>query len=232
MRHARGVKPALGHGPRASNRPGGSAAKAAGFTLLEVLLATALLAAGLALAFATVRAAGATATRGEAMAERNERIRAVSSFLRRRIGGAQATVFELDDATGVARRFEGDAAQMRFVADLPDYLGRGGPHLHTLSVRDGALRVDVAMVQGGAVAEANRVPAPEALADGLRSVAFDYRRFDADGVPGPWQADWQHAGALPAQVRVRIRDAGGPWPDMVVALPLAPSFAPPPEPVP
>ena len=54
----------------------------AGFTLIEVLLATTLLAAGLALGFATVRAAGATAERGEAMAARNERMRAVSEFLR------------------------------------------------------------------------------------------------------------------------------------------------------
>ena len=62
---------------------------ASGFTLIEVLLATMLLAAALTLAFATLRAAGATAQRGEAMAERNERIRAVSEFLRKRIGGAQ-----------------------------------------------------------------------------------------------------------------------------------------------
>ena len=61
--------------------------RSSGFTLIEVLLATVLLAAGLALGFATVRAAGATAQRGEAIAERNERIRAVSEFLRRRIGG-------------------------------------------------------------------------------------------------------------------------------------------------
>ena len=40
-----------------------------GFTLIEILLATALLAAGLALAFATLRAAGATAERGEALAQ-------------------------------------------------------------------------------------------------------------------------------------------------------------------
>ena len=38
---------------------------ARGFTLIEVLLATVLLAAGLALAFATLRASTATAQRGE-----------------------------------------------------------------------------------------------------------------------------------------------------------------------
>ena len=117
---AAGFSPALGHGPRAFSRPGGSAARAAGFTLIEVLLATMLLAAGLALAFATLRAAGATAQRGEALAARNERIRAVSEFLRRRIGGAQGIVFDLDESTGASLRFGGGVQRMRFVADLPD----------------------------------------------------------------------------------------------------------------
>ena len=41
-------------------------ARQRGFTLLEVLLATTLLAAGLALAFATLRTAAATTERGSA----------------------------------------------------------------------------------------------------------------------------------------------------------------------
>ncbi len=39
QRHARGFSPALAHGPRAFSRRGGSAAKAAGFTLLEAIVA-------------------------------------------------------------------------------------------------------------------------------------------------------------------------------------------------
>ena len=38
-RGAHGFSPALGHSPRAFSRPGGSAAKAAGFTLLEAIVA-------------------------------------------------------------------------------------------------------------------------------------------------------------------------------------------------
>ncbi|HET6435490.1 MAG TPA: prepilin-type N-terminal cleavage/methylation domain-containing protein, partial [Xanthomonadaceae bacterium] len=44
---------------------------ATGFTLIEVLLATVLLASGLAIAFATLRAATDTATRGETLAARS-----------------------------------------------------------------------------------------------------------------------------------------------------------------
>lgn len=205
----------------------------AGFTLIEVLLATMLLAAGLALAFATVRAAGATVQRGEAMAARNERIRAVSEFLRRRIGGAQGIVFGLDEASGASLRFAGEPQRMRFVADLPDYLGRGGPHLHEIGVaRDGeaqALQVDFRMVLAGeAIVDTNARP-PEPLADGLRGVEFAYRTLGKRGVPGPWLYQWAHPDALPLQVRVRIADAQGAWPDLVVSLPLAASYGVAPE---
>ena len=59
----------------------------------------------------------------------------------------------LDEATGASRRFGGEAQRMRFVADLPDYLGRGGPHLHDLGVANSgkgiALQVDFTMVMAG-----------------------------------------------------------------------------------
>lgn len=224
-RRAGGFSPALGRSPRAS---GG--AKAAGFTLLEVLLATSLLAAAMALGFATLRAAGATAQRGEALAERNERIRAVSDFLRRRIGGAQGIVFGLDPATGASKRFEGDADSMRFVADLPDYLGRGGPHLHALGVGRGAeggldLLVDFRMVQAGQLIPGSSARPPEPLAEGLRQVRFTYRALAGNGDLGPWEPVWEDPRALPLQVRVQVVDARGAWPDMVVVLPVAGSFA-------
>lgn len=201
---------------------------AAGFTLIEVLLATMLLAAGLALAFATLRAAAATAQRGEMMAARNERIRAVSEFLRRRIGGAQGIVFDLDEASGASLRFGGGIQRMRFVADLPDYLGRGGPHLHELGVArsgDGmALNVDFRMVLAGETIDDSAARPPEPLASGLRSVEFAYRTLGRRGMPGPWLFEWAHPDALPMQVRVRVVDAQGAWPDLVVALPLAASY--------
>ena len=204
--------------------------RAGGFTLLEVLLATSLLAAAMALGFATLRAAGATAQRGEAMAERNERIRAVSDFLRRRVGGAQGIVFELDPATGASKRFEGDANSMRFVADLPDYLGRGGPHLHTFglgrSAEDGIdLLVDFRMVQAGQLVPGSAARPPEPLAEGLRQVRFAYRGLAGNGGFGPWERNWEDPRMLPVQVRVQMVDARGAWPDLVVALPMAGSFA-------
>jgi len=195
-----------------------------GFTLLEVLLAVSLLAAALALAFGILRAAGATVERGELIAARNERIRAVSGFLRQRIAGAQGAVYGLDSDSGRSLRFEGDAGSMRFVADLPDYLGRGGPYLHEFTTRhaDGkeALLVDFRMIQGDELLEATRPPEP--LTQDLADVEFAYRAIDVTGETGPWLSHWTVVDALPQQVRVRIRDGKGAWPDMVVTLKMAP----------
>src|SRR5687768_2302455 len=109
---------------------------ARGFTLIEVLIATVLLVAGLALAFSTLGAASRTATRGEAMAARSERMRAVEGFLRARLTATRPVAFQFDQERAQAVRFIGEPQRMQFVADLPDYLGRGGPYLHDFAVED------------------------------------------------------------------------------------------------
>lgn len=203
------------------------ARRAAGFTLIEVLLATVLLAAGLALAFATVRAAMAVSQRGEALATRNERIRAVEGFLRRHLAAAQPLAMQVDPATGQPQRFVGEPQRMRFVADLPPYLGHGGPYVHALEVDGEAprqrLRLALALLPPGAAQARAPVPdgTPDLLADGLAQVAFRYRGVDpATGVLGAWRDHWDDARRLPLQVSVAVTAAdGGPWPGLVVNLP-------------
>ncbi len=200
--------------------------RATGFTLIEVLLATSLLAAGLALAFATLRAATVTAGRGDAIAQRSERMRAVEGFLRSRLTGMRPVPFGMDEESGLAQRFTGDGQTMHFVSDLPDYLGRGGPYLHTLDIqRDGdqlRMTVDLTLVQGGEAVPAARPRPPELLVDGLRAARFRYRTLDATGQLGEWQAQWDTPELLPLQVEIDLQDADGrDWPPLVVAPPLA-----------
>lgn len=212
--------------PATSNRQPGNAASQRGFTLIEVLLATVLLAAGLALAFATLRAATASAQRGEEMSRRSERMRAVEGFLRRRIASSLPIAFDMDRDTGAPIRFVGERDRLRFVADLPDYLGRGGPHLHDVRVlRDGDrawLTVSFAMVAGAQTIQVRDPRPPEPLVSGLVAARFRYRGLDADNRLGPWQDEWTTAGQLPLQVSIDIQSAdGGRWPTLVVALPQA-----------
>ena len=190
-----------------------------GFTLIEVLLATLLLAGGLALAFATLRSATAMVQRGEAIVQRNERIRSAETFLRRRIASAQVIAFATDPQTQQQIRFLGEPQRMRFVADLPDYLGRGGPYLHDLGVADGRLLVSFTLVQGGQAIEEAQARPPEPLASGLRAVRFRYRGIDPEGGLGDWQERWATSEVLPVQVAMDIESADGVrWPRLIVSL--------------
>ena len=195
--------------------------KVRGFTLLEVLLAMALLAAGLAIGFAMVRAVGAIGGRSEAMAERNEATRAAEGFLRQRLVSALPIVYSRDADSGRVLRFTGDARHMEFVADLPDYLGRGGPHLHRIAFTDDhRLVVSFALVLAGQVFEEGSPRPPDPLAEGLRSLRFRYRGPDAAGRLGPWQDEWKASDRLPLLVAMQVQDGQGrDWPDLVVALP-------------
>jgi general secretion pathway protein J len=199
-------------------------AAAAGFTLIEVLLATVLLAAGLALAFATLSASTATVERGEGLAARSDRMRAVEGFLRRRLAAAQPLAFAMDPGSGQAIRFVGERDRIRFVADLPDYLGRGGPHLHDISIAgdgDGArLQVAFAMVLAGEVVADPDARPPEPLVRGLREARFRYRGLDAENRFTEWSTQWDAVDQLPLQVSIEIvPEVGAPWPELVVALP-------------
>lgn len=186
-------------------------------------MATALLAAGLALGFATLRAATAAVERGEEMARHNERIRAVDGFLRRRLASAHPVAFEVDEASGDSLRFIGAPDRMRFVSDMPPYLGHGGPALHDIAAvrdRDGLrLQVSFATVLAGVTFHDDPPRAPEPLADGLRSVRFSYRGMDAEGALTGWLREWPDPQQLPLQVRVEVEGGReGPWPTLVVAL--------------
>lgn len=206
-----------------------SARAASGFTLIEILIATILLAAAMTLGFATLRAASAAATRGEITAQRNERMRAVEGFLRRRIASALPIAFDVNESTGSPLRFLGEPDRIRFVADLPAYLGRGGPHLHDISVVDDGegvrLQADFAVVLANEV-NAERDPRPpELLAGGLREVKISYRALDAQNRIGDWEEVWSQGDRMPLQVKIEIVDGRGDrWPPLVVSLPQAASF--------
>ncbi len=197
-----------------------------GFTLIEVLLATTLLAMGLAVAFAAMRSSITVTTRGEEVARVSERMRMTDGFLRQRLSSALPLAMDTDPARQLPILFMGEPERMRFVADLPAYMGYGGPHMHELSVSRQAdeltLQVAFTLVQGGHLLKEVPEREPETLAGGLRSVRFAYRGLDAQGALGPWQDTWKATESLPLQISVEMeRTDGQVWPPLVVSLPLS-----------
>ena len=200
-----------------------------GFTLLEVLVATALLALGLSLAFASVRSAQAVSARGEARAAANEQMRAVLDVLRARLQAALPLGFERNNEGQPPVRFDGTAQRLRFVADVPGYFGRGGPYLHELDVVDDPdeqglqLRLRLVLVSAGEMVEEAPPRPPEVIAVGLRSVHLRYRGWDPLlGRLGQWQDHWDWADQQrpPQFVSIAVQPLQGTaWPEMIVAIP-------------
>jgi general secretion pathway protein J len=200
-----------------------------GFTLIEVVIATSLLALGLAIAFGTLRSASRATARAEASSQREERLRAAQGFLRTQLSSALAVPFEFDSDTGAATFLRAQPGKLQFVGTMPGYLARGGAYLQTLELvrgEDGEqLRFQLQQLTSDGPADAEREPV--VLLDGIEEGSFQVRTIDEQGKPGPWQEKWSVSAQLPPQVRVRLRfrDERRHWPEMVVAMRLGAAFA-------
>lgn len=194
-----------------------------GFTLLEILLALALL----ALLMLGVWGAMASATRithsADAVMARSESVRTVQQFLRRYVSAAQLQPY-LAEGDARARMFEGDATSMRYVAPLPMQSGHAGLYVQTIRL--------VKESTGGASLELVYQPysddTPQTgdavthllLAD-LQGGQFQYLAAAAFDKPAAWRDDWQAANGLPLAVRIHLDPAWRvrvPFPEMVIPL--------------
>src|SRR5690606_23003597 len=157
------------------SRSGGSlmgrSARADGFTLAGVLLPPALLPAGLPLPFPTLPAATARVLRAVPSPPRAVRPRAGAALVRPVPAGARHMAFESPEGEP-PRRFAGEPDRVRFVADLPEYLGQGGPYLHDVRIErvrgDGGgvrLLLDLRMVLAGEALAHEPGRPPELLAE-------------------------------------------------------------------
>lgn len=192
----------------------------AGFTLLELLLALAMLATGVLVAFATVRGAGAVSTRGQLQARQQEQQRITANLLRGQVQQAQPVVFAVDPQTRRPLAFAGGPQDLRFVAAMPGYLG-GQSQVHHWRIATDAQGTQLNLTlwpllpgQAGSSATASEV-----VAWPLAQARFRYRGRDPDsGLPGPWLDRWTDTARLPHLVALEVVGADGrAWPMLWVA---------------
>jgi general secretion pathway protein J len=202
---------------------------AAGFTLLEILLALALL----ALVMLGVWGALAGATRithsADAVMAQSEAVRTVQQFLRRYLAAAEMRPF-VTDSSRRARMFEGSATSVRYVAPLPMQSGHAGLYLQTVSLEkdhsgDMSLRLAYQPYSGSqpytGSAPATVKPIEHVLLTHLRGGKFQYLAAAAFGKPAAWRDDWRAVNGLPLAVRIHLDPAWQmrvPFPDMLIAV--------------
>lgn len=221
-----------------------------GFTLVELLIALALIGLITLLLFSGLRLGSRTWEAVDVAAEQIGGLRLAHGFLTRTLAQAQianATV----DAVSVAI-FGGDAEQIEFVAPLSQHVGIPGLYVLRLTLEDTrdaqSLVLTRWLLHPEILAGNDEVPpweplakdetgSPDALdseldtADGafgrtliLEHVAvFEVRYYGiADEETEPdWHEDWFGQSSLPTRIRIRLTTTAQTWPDLVIALPGA-----------
>lgn len=204
--------------------PGSSSPRrsAAGFTLLEVLMAITLLALLMAMAFGTLRAAVSATRSGERVVSWTNQTRTVQQFLRRQLSHALVIPFDLMNENGENPVFEADRDQLRFVAPMPGHLANGGAHVQWIRISGDELLFDHAQLNGYDPDDpkANNPRDPVLLMAGFASAHFEYRGLNEEGELGDWGREWEYVQQLPLMVRliVEFDEPMRVWPDLDIPV--------------
>jgi general secretion pathway protein J len=193
---------------------------AAGFTLVELLVAVTLLSL-LSVALLVALRVGVRAERaGSDRVEAEEGTALGLSFIRAQLGDARVAV-EVDETGRPLVVFDGAADRVAFVAPLPARVNLPGLHLIEIMAVRAALGAEL-VVRARPYRPPNVLPAdmPEKrLVAGLGAAKFAYFGTASANEPAAWHAEWHDMWSLPALVRLSVSDArGDAAPDLVVAL--------------
>jgi general secretion pathway protein J len=199
--------------------------RTAGFTLIEMLIALALIGLLTAALFGGLRFAARASDRATAAADHAADLATAYGFLQAQLGNAQpypATADPKDQQI----LFDGEPDQIEAITTSPSRLAMGGFfHLHlAAATTSGGLRL---------LAEWREPPrhdetspdtplGPSVLLEHLKTISFAFFGTTDPGSPSEWHDRWQGTTALPKMIRLRVQFADG-WraPDLIVTPQLA-----------
>ncbi len=190
--------------------PGKKFSVAAGFTLVELLLALSLMSMLLALAYGGLRASTRAADKGQAVLEDSGRIRMAHQFVRKQLNQMAPLAFAENGDQQERVVFEGSARKIRYVAPMPGYLGFGGPQVQELEIISGdegdQLVLSHALLQG--FEEGNLyLRDPIVLLEQIEFAEFGFLGRDETGELTGWVNQWAQPGQLPEAVSLEIEFA-------------------------
>jgi general secretion pathway protein J len=193
---------------------------AAGFTLVELLIAVTLLSLLSAALLVALRVGVRAERAGSVRLEAEEKTVLALSYIRAQFADSRAAL-EVDETGRSVVVFDGAADHVAFVAPLPARVNLPGLHLIEIASVRAALGTEV-VVRARPYRPPNILPAdiPEKrLITGLRAAEFAYFGAASSDEPASWHSEWHNMGSLPTLLRLTVSDArGGAAPDLVVAL--------------
>ena len=188
---------------------------ASGFTLLELLVAMAILALLAATLAGGMRFGLRAWEAGQQAADRLEAPTAVQSLLRRQIEQAYPMLARVGEPVIV---FEGERQRLRFLTHLPPRLGVPGLADVALSYRHDPRAGGELLMAWQPLGERDRPAESHSVLNGIDALSFAYYGGETRTSPPEWRNNWTGAGFLPTLVRLQVRFRDGRvWPDLVVA---------------
>lgn len=207
-------------------RPGRFGAGQSGMTLVELVVALALL--GLIVgALAAAIGAGVNANASvDARAQGDETLRVAHTTLRRYVGQARPVKWRAGAREQIG--FVGDAQSLGFTAIMPPWPGSGGFYRVRVALEERAGGMALVLRRAPTAGERRDYDLADAagatvLAEGVAAIRFSYFGQDDGARESAWRADWRGQRHLPKLVRVdlQFRNPAAPaWPALVIALRL------------
>jgi general secretion pathway protein J len=197
----------------------------AGFTLVELLVALALIGLLTAALFGGLRFAARATDRATAATDHASAVALAYGFLQSQLGNAQPYP-ATSDPKDQQIIFDGAADQIDMITTAPARLALGGFfHLHLAAARlRGHLHLFAEWQEPPRRDDASpQTPLePTVLLDDLRAAGFAFFGTTDPELPAEWHEQWRDVTVLPRMIRLRIEFADG-WraPDLIVAPRLA-----------
>jgi general secretion pathway protein J len=193
-----------------------------GFTLVELLAGIAIFAL---ISGSLYGALGISVKAFDSVSKRTDAeqtLRVVSGFLQRSL--EQGYPLALVNRNGWKLLFEGDAKSLRYVANLPGFLGYGGLYEMVFSspYKDGHLSLVLErrpLFIDKARGELRGELEKQVLMEKLKAIKIRYYGRGAEDENPLWKEQWREAKSLPTLVEIQITTAEGDlWP-MIMARP-------------
>lgn len=196
-----------------------------GMTLVELVVALALL----ALLVAALATALGISARGsvlvETRAEQGEALRIAQSTLRRYLSQARPVRTLVNQRDQVV--FAGVPDGLGFIAVMPPWPGGGGLYVVRIALEDaaggGRALVLTRQPTAGEGAALDAGAERAVLVQGVAALRWSYFGVDEGARQGSWRSDWRGRNELPKLVRLELQYADPrmpAWPPLIVGLPL------------
>jgi len=192
-----------------------------GFTLVEVVVALALLAVILAGLVSALVTFAKSAERADARILASDDVRLVYAFLQQSLAEASPRLYQRPGDLVTQSWLQGTATELEWLGLMPARHGVGGLyHLRLGSGADGDLVLSYLPYAGDD-------PGPDWSLAGTHLLLRDLDRFELSYRPldhPEWRPEWLAATVLPARVQITLGRAGEQWPPLVVQVLAAEPF--------